>query len=182
MTHEEGEGVSHRGAGSPPIETQKALKGMDYPAGKQAILEKARENNAPQEIMQILEDIPEREYENAADVSKEFKGETGHVEEMGRTEGRGGREEGEGISHRGAGSPPIEAQKALKGMDYPAGKQEIIEKARENNAPQEVMQILEDLPEREFQNAADVSKEFSGETGHIEESGGREEKRGRKER
>jgi hypothetical protein len=90
------------------------------------------------------------------------------------------QEEGKGISHRGAGSPPIETQKALKGMDYPAGKQEIIEKARENNAPQEVMKILEDLPDREFENAADVSKEFSGETGHIEESGGREEKRGRK--
>ena len=83
MAQEEGEGISHRGAGSPPIETQKALKGMDYPAGKQAILEKARENSAPQEIMQILEDIPDREYENAADVSKEFKGETGHIEERG---------------------------------------------------------------------------------------------------
>lgn len=90
------------------------------------------------------------------------------------------REEGEGISHRGAGSPPIETQKALKGMDYPAGKQEILKKAKENNAPKQVMQILEDLPDREFQNAADVSKEFSGETGHIEERGGKGEKRGRK--
>lgn len=91
MASKEGKGISHRGAGSPPIETQKALKGMDYPSGKQAILEKARENNAPQEIIQILEDLPDREYENAADVSKEFKGETGHVEEMGRREERRGR-------------------------------------------------------------------------------------------
>lgn len=42
------------------------------------------------------------------------------------------------------------------------------------------MQILEDLPDKEYENAADVSKEFKGETGHVEEMGRREEKRGRK--
>ncbi|HIH75096.1 MAG TPA: DUF2795 domain-containing protein [Methanosarcina sp.] len=87
----------------------------------------------------------------------------------------------EGISHRGAGSPPIETQKALKGMDYPAEKQEILKKAKENNAPQEVMQILENLPEREYENAADVSKEFSGETGHIEERRSERGSKGRKQ-
>jgi hypothetical protein len=58
-------------------------------------------------------------------------------------------------------------------MDYPAGKKEILKKAKENNAPQQVIKILQDLPDREFENAADVSKEFSGETGHIEEKGSR---------
>ena len=145
-----------------PIEVQKALKGMDYPAKKQDLIEKARENGAPQQVMQVLENLPDKEFSNAVDVSKEF-GEGG----------RGGQEKGQGISHRGAGSPPIEAQKALKGMDYPAGKQEILEKARKNSASQEVMDILEDLPEKEYENAADVSKEFSGETGNIEEREGR---------
>ncbi len=55
---------------------------------------------------------------------------------------------------------PIEVQKALKGMDYPAKKKDLIEKARENDAPKEVMQVLENLPEKEFENAVDVSKEF----------------------
>jgi len=173
-----------------PIEVQKALKGMDYPAKKQDLIEKARENSAPQEVMQVLESLPDKEFENAVDVSKEF-GEGGRGSHQGgsgrgshqggSTRGshqggstRGGQEEkGQGISHRGAGSPPIEAQKALKGMDYPAGKREILEKARENSATQEVMDILEDLPDKEYENAADVSKEFSGETGNIEEREGR---------
>ena len=55
---------------------------------------------------------------------------------------------------------PIEVQKALKGMDYPAKKKDLIEKAKENDAPREVMQVLEDLPDKEFENAVDVSKEF----------------------
>lgn len=55
---------------------------------------------------------------------------------------------------------PIEVQKALKGMDYPAKKKDLIEKARENSAPQEVMHVLENLPDKEFENAVDVSKEF----------------------
>ncbi|RXA20278.1 DUF2795 domain-containing protein [Methanosarcina sp. MSH10X1] len=54
---------------------------MDYPAGKKEIIKKARDNKAPKEVIEILEDIPDREYENAADVSKEFRGETGHIEE-----------------------------------------------------------------------------------------------------
>jgi hypothetical protein len=55
---------------------------------------------------------------------------------------------------------PIEVQKALKGIDYPAKKKDLIEKARENDAPREVMHVLENLPDKEFDNAVDVSKEF----------------------
>lgn len=152
-----------------PIEVQKALKGMDYPAKKQDLMEKARENNAPQEVMQVLENLPDKKFENAVDVSKEFGEGGGGSHQGGSTRG----EQGQGISHRGAGSPPIEAQKALKGMDYPAGKREILEKARKNSATQEVMDILKDLPDKEYENAAEVSKEFSGETGNIEEREGR---------
>ncbi len=57
---------------------------------------------------------------------------------------------------------PIEVQKALKGMDYPAKKQGLIEHAKKHNASSEVMQVLESLPDKEYTNAADVSKEFSG--------------------
>lgn len=160
-----------------PIEVQKALKGMDYPAKKQDLIEKARKNGAPQEVMKVLENLPDKEFENAVDVSKEFR-EGGRGSHQGGSRRGSQEEKGQGISHRGAGSPPIEAQKALKGMDYPAGKREILEKARENSATQEVMDILEDLPDKEYENAADVSKEFSGEIGNIEE---REARSGQKQ-
>ncbi len=57
---------------------------------------------------------------------------------------------------------PIEVQKALKDIDYPVKKKDLIAHAKKHNASNEVMQVLESLPDKEYNNAADVSKEFSG--------------------
>lgn len=57
---------------------------------------------------------------------------------------------------------PIEVQKALKNMNYPAKKEDLIKHARNRDASNEVMQVLEGLPDKQYNNAADVSKEFSG--------------------
>ncbi|MGB9930017.1 MAG: DUF2795 domain-containing protein [Methanosarcina sp.] len=70
-----------------PIEVQKALKDMSYPASKKDLIEHARKHKANDKVMEVLEDLPEKEYTNAVDVSKEFKGE-GH-EKGGRGKGRG---------------------------------------------------------------------------------------------
>ncbi len=51
-------------------------------------------------------------------------------------------------------------QKYLSGMDYPAGKQDLISHARKNNAPDAVIQVLEMFQDKSFQSAADVSQEF----------------------
>jgi len=57
-----------------PIEVQKALKSMNYPAKKEDLIKHAKGRDASSEVMQDLENLPEKEYTNAADVSKEFKG------------------------------------------------------------------------------------------------------------
>ncbi|MEG3057060.1 MAG: DUF2795 domain-containing protein [Methanoculleus sp.] len=51
-------------------------------------------------------------------------------------------------------------QKSLHGMDYPAGKQDLISQARKNNAPDAVIQVLEMFEDKTFHSAADVSQEF----------------------
>jgi hypothetical protein len=76
---------------------------------------------------------------------------------------------------------PIEVQKALKGMDYPAKKKDLIEKARENDAPKEVMHVLENLPDKEFDNAVDVSKEFGEREGSRGSHQGGSSKGGQKQ-
>ena len=55
-----------------PTQIQKFLGGMDYPADRQTILDKARENDAPDDVMQTLEGLPEREYEGPNGVIKEL--------------------------------------------------------------------------------------------------------------
>lgn len=57
-----------------PIDIQKHLKGMDYPANKQGIIDHAKEQGAGKEIASLLEQIPDEEYETPADVSKALGG------------------------------------------------------------------------------------------------------------
>ncbi|WP_292388242.1 DUF2795 domain-containing protein [Methanosarcina sp. UBA5] len=57
---------------------------------------------------------------------------------------------------------PIEVQKALKDIDYPVKKKQLIEHAKKHNASDKVIEVLEDLPDKEYTNAAAVSKEFQG--------------------
>jgi hypothetical protein len=57
-----------------------------------------------------------------------------------------------------ANSSPIEVQKYLKGIDYPATKEDLIKTARRNGARKELISLLEELKEGEFANPAEVSK------------------------
>ncbi|RBY74738.1 DUF2795 domain-containing protein [Geodermatophilus sp. TF02-6] len=50
-----------------PIDIQKALKGMDYPANKQQILEHAK--GSDKEVVDALEKIDDREYDGPSGVS-----------------------------------------------------------------------------------------------------------------
>lgn len=49
---------------------QEFLRGMDYPSTRDGILEKARRNNAPDDVMEMLHQLPDKEYNSAGDVSK----------------------------------------------------------------------------------------------------------------
>jgi hypothetical protein len=55
---------------------------------------------------------------------------------------------------------PIQLQKYLKGVDYPADRESILDAARENGADDNVISTLEQLPNREFKNPAEISKEI----------------------
>ncbi len=55
-----------------PIQVQKALGGMDYPARKDEILDHARQQGADEEVISALEQIPDREYDGPSGVQKEI--------------------------------------------------------------------------------------------------------------
>lgn len=54
-----------------PVQVQKFLGGLDYPVGKQDILDKAKEQGADDKVMKALEQIPDREYASPVAVSRE---------------------------------------------------------------------------------------------------------------
>lgn len=57
----------------------------------------------------------------------------------------------------GAGSP-IAVAKALKGMNFPAGKQQLEEHARAQGADRETLKLMSRLPEREYRTVAEVEQ------------------------
>ncbi len=57
---------------------------------------------------------------------------------------------------------PIEAQRYLKGVSYPVSKQDLIQVAEENGAPQEMIEALQAHDDERFDDPSAVQGAFSG--------------------
>lgn len=55
----------------------------------------------------------------------------------------------------------VRVQHYLNTVVYPASKQELIDFAESRNAPLDVLETLDQLPDRSYQTPLDVSMEFS---------------------
>ncbi len=55
---------------------------------------------------------------------------------------------------------PIQLQKALKGTNYPASKQDLLKHVEQNKADDNIRSTIQQLPDRQYQTPADVSKEI----------------------
>lgn len=53
-----------------PIQLQKHLKGVDYPASKEDLIKHAKQQGADENALSALEQIPDEQYETPTDVSK----------------------------------------------------------------------------------------------------------------
>ena len=58
-----------------------------------------------------------------------------------------------------------EVQKALKGMDYPADRDDLVKQAERNGADEKVIDALRGLDEGSFDTPAAVMKSLRGELG-----------------
>lgn len=78
-----------------------------------------------------------------------------------KDEGRsiGGQKSSEG----GRGNPekasPAAVERYIKGVDFPANKQDLIEQARKNNAPSDVLNVMDRFSDREYNTPVDIAKE-----------------------
>jgi hypothetical protein len=54
-----------------PIRVQKYLGGLDYPVGKEDILDRARKQGADDETLHMLEQLPDQEYSSPIAISRE---------------------------------------------------------------------------------------------------------------
>jgi hypothetical protein len=58
------------------IEVQKCLSGMDYPASRDDLVEHAKGNGADDHLVDLLRQIPDREYDGPNAVSQEVAAES----------------------------------------------------------------------------------------------------------
>ena len=56
------------------------------------------------------------------------------------------------------GRSPANITKHLKGISFPAKQPDLVKHAREQKAEREVIEVLENLPDRDYGNMADVMK------------------------
>ena len=58
------------------------------------------------------------------------------------------------------GHSPANVSKHLKGIDFPAHRQDLIRQAEKNHADAEVIDELKNLPDEEYGSMADVMKGY----------------------
>jgi hypothetical protein len=58
--------------GESPANVATYLKGIDYPASKDQLMEHAQKNGAESAVLDVLGNMPEQEYDNMADVMKGY--------------------------------------------------------------------------------------------------------------
>ncbi|MEV7099403.1 DUF2795 domain-containing protein [Amycolatopsis sp. NPDC051045] len=57
---------------------------------------------------------------------------------------------------------PIELQKYLSGVDYPAKRDDLVRAAERNGADSDTLDIVRALPDRTYEGPSGVSKEIGG--------------------
>ena len=76
-SHSKSEHKSQHGGSSQahhptPVEIQKALGGVDYPASRDSLVDTARHHRADDSIVELLGRLPSDRYESPAEVSKDI--------------------------------------------------------------------------------------------------------------
>ena len=59
--------------------------------------------------------------------------------------------------HSQTAPSPIEVQKYLHGLEYPAQREEIIDKAEEEGADEDILALLQQLPDKEYESPVELS-------------------------
>lgn len=128
---------------SSPIEVQKHLKNIDYPKTKKEVIDYAVNHGATQDVLDDLNDLSDKTYNNAADVSKEFHGDRSSEkteEERRHHHKTHPGQQGQNQQDEPPIKPGTEQHRKMT-------KKEFIEEAKKQGASQDVIAALERLPD-----------------------------------
>ena len=157
---------SHPKRAPSAADIEKALSGIQYPRTKEELINYASQQPSGKDLMDMVNSLPSRIYRDSAEVALalgEIKQKQGirSAEEVTKTEAPGTK------GGRAAATSSVSAAavaKVLSGVDFPKNKGKLKDHAQKNMTdmevadPQRILSIIDSLPDREYQNMADVEK------------------------
>ena len=163
--------TSHPPQAPSAADLEKALSGIHYPKTKEELIEYASRKSSNEELLRLIKSLPERTYRDSAEVAialGELKSgrevrTSKEVEATEKPSKRGGRAAVKSSSSVSAAT----IAKVLSGIDFPKSKDSLKQYAKDNISKAQVedadavLELIDDLPSREYTNMADVEKSIS---------------------
>jgi hypothetical protein len=92
-------------------------------------------------------------------TTSKIEGET-TTRRRGIGQGRGTRRQYTDKSGKSGHVSPAIVERYLAGMHYPAEKQKLVSNAQQKNAPGDVMNLINNLPDKTYNSPIDITKEI----------------------
>jgi Protein of unknown function (DUF2795) len=163
--------TSHPARAPSAADVEKALAGIHYPKIKEDLVQyvSQKASTIGQDLFDLIKSLPDRTYRDSAEVAValgELKSGKGvrtakQVEQTEKPSTRGGRA---AIVSSSISAATI--AKVLSGIDFPKSKNDLKEYAKDNiskvgaQGSDEVLNLLDELPAKEYTNMADVEREI----------------------
>nr|WP_299239798.1 DUF2795 domain-containing protein [uncultured Halomonas sp.] len=146
--------TSHPARATSAADIEKTLKGVDFPKTRRELIEAVDDGENAGEVRDILEQLPDQEYRDAAEVARAF----GEL----RTHEKAADDQPSKTGGRQAMQAPSAARFAslFEGMRFPANAEELKSHARPE-ASEEEMQTLEKFGDHTYHSMADVTRELN---------------------
>src|SRR5919197_5918959 len=160
--------TSHPPQAPSAADVQKVLSGIQYPKSKQDLVQYVTQkvSTVGQDLFDLIQSLPSRTYRDSADVAVAL-GELKSGREIRTAEEISKSEQPSKKGGRTATTSSISAAaiaKVLSGIDFPKRKDSLKEYAKKNILnvevadPNAILNVIDRLPEREYNNMADVEK------------------------
>lgn len=146
--------TSHPERAPSAADLERALEGIDYPARPERLAAHAT-NKGEDDAAEILKELPDRDYRDAAEVARAFGEIRAHEEKPDDQPSlRGGAAalESEAVSAARLAS-------LFEGMEFPASRDDLKAHAKPRARDRE-MELVSSLPDRSYGDMADVAKAF----------------------
>jgi len=144
--------TSHPESAVSAADLEHAVVGVDYPADRRSLKQQAKQNEADEKTLDVIDTLPDREFRDAADLATAFQASvTGE-----------GRRPQQAPSTKALQSTSAAAlAKLLEGIDLPARAPEIRKHAEKNGADRSMLAWIESMPDRNYKDLAEVEVGFS---------------------